>query len=59
MELSGECPGRNVWVQDYKSLCAVIMICDTLVSTHTHKQLLTGYIISRHLSNRVTTVITN
>jgi len=37
---------RNVHIplQDYKCLCAVVMICDTLVNTHTHthRQLLSG-----------------
>ena len=36
-------------MQDYKSLCATVMICITLVNTHTHTcalQLLTSYTIS-------------
>jgi len=32
-------------MQDYKSLCVVLMICAILVNTCTHRQLFTGYTI--------------
>ena len=32
-------------MQDFKSLCVAVKICATLVGTHTHWRLLSGYII--------------
>ena len=55
----GECPEWNNWrkcpvpVQDYKSLCAVFMICATLVNTQTHMQTNSywlGYLLLRRMA---------
>jgi len=27
---------KGLWMQDYKSLCTAVMICATMVNTHTH-----------------------
>jgi len=41
----GECQKCLDTMQDYKSLCVVVMICAILVNTQTHRHLLTGYTI--------------
>ena len=49
----------NVWMpmQDYKSAHAAVMICATLVNTHTDTQLLTNCAISSAAELKTTAII--
>ena len=45
LSVGGNWGNVGIAVQDYKSLCAAVMICNTLVNTQTHTHRQTAFVM--------------